>query len=98
MPIGSLFGANFSPHNWEVLAQSLCKKTEYFQYSPDIDRIVQNHSSLIDLAQLPKDNEKCPHLLVQAIADRINKGIIAEDKWGTTQNAITINDKLIADI
>ena len=55
MPIGSVFGANVVPHNWEVFAQSRCKKTEHLQSSLDLPTIVQNHSAIIDLIKLPKN-------------------------------------------
>ena len=58
IPIGSVFGANVSLQNWEVFLQSHWKKSEHFQYSPDLPVIVQKYSALTDLIKLPKDNDK----------------------------------------
>ena len=48
--IGSVFGASFSPHEWEVFAQSHCKAVEHFQSSPDLCIIAQNHSAIVDFS------------------------------------------------
>ena len=96
--IGSVFGANVSPHNWEAFVQSCCKKSEHLQSSLEFPAIAQKHSALIDLTKLPKDTEKCPHLLVKVIADRISKGIVADGKQGTAQSAILVDDSFLSDI
>ena len=79
IPIGLVFVSNFNPHNWEVFALSLCKKAEKCQSSPDLPAIAQKNC-LIDLTKLPRDDDKCPHLLVQPRADRINKGVATDSK------------------
>ena len=90
MRIGPVFGGNVSPHNWKVFPQSRCKKEEHLQFSSNLDKIVQKHSTLVDLTQLPKYAEKYPSL-VQAIAEKTNKGVITDGKWGPSQNSILID-------
>ena len=98
IPIVSVFGDNFSPHDWEVFAQSRCKKSEHLESSPDLPAISQKHSDLIDLIKLPKDTNKYPNILVQVKAYRINKGFISKVKRGPTQRAMLVRDNLLEDI
>ena len=52
----------------------------------------------MDLAKLPKDTDKLPHLMVQAITDSVNKVINENGKLGPTMNAMFVDDDLLADI
>ena len=97
MPFCSVLSANVSPHNWEIFAQSRCKKVEHLKHSPDLPTITQKHSAIIELMQLPNDNDTCTHLLVQATNDRINKDIFVNDERGPTQNAMLVDDNLLAE-
>ena len=54
-------------------------------------------SALVDLMNLPKGTEKCPHVLVQVTADKIKKGVIACGKRGPIQNAMLANENILAD-
>ena len=58
----------------------------------------QKYSALIDLSKLPKYANECPHLLVQATAYRINKGVVIDRKWGPTQSAMLTDDNSLAGI
>ena len=60
--------------------------------------IVCKHSAIVYLIKLPKDTEKFPHLLVQDVDDSFNKGLVSNGNRGPTQNAMFIDDNLIADI
>ena len=68
------------------------------QSSLCVPSMIQNHIILVNLIKLPKDSEKCQHLLVQATFDRIEKGILVNGKTGLTQNAALTEENLIADI
>ena len=59
---------------------------------------MKKHSALIDLIKLPKDTEKCPHVLVQLTANRINKGFLVNGERGSTQGAMFVDDSLIVDV
>ena len=96
MPTGSALGDSVSPHNWEALVKYRCNKVDHLQSSPDLDIILQKHSELINLVNVPKDAGKCLHLLVQAIAEKINKGVFAEGEQGLTQHDILVDDNLLA--
>ena len=58
IPIGSVFGANFSPHNWEVFAQSRCKKNGALLVLSGLTLNSTKPSALVDLIKLPKDTDK----------------------------------------
>ena len=85
MPIGSVVGAKLSPHDWEVFAQSCCKLAEHLQSSPDLPTIMHKHSTIVNLIKRPMHTEKCPHLLVHATADSINKGVDVDNTRGLTK-------------
>ena len=55
------------------------------------------NSALTDLIKLPKDDNECTHLLVQAMSYKINKGLIADSKRGPIQNTTFADDNLIVD-
>ena len=84
MTMFSVFGTNISSHEWEVFAQSFCKKLEHSYSSPYLESIARKHTALIDLVNLSKGTNECPHLIVQEIDDRINKGVIENSKRGAT--------------
>ena len=58
--------------------------------------MIQKHSTLIDLAKMLKDARKYSHLLVPVNTSRINKGAITNEKRGSTQNSMLVDDNLLA--
>ena len=98
MHIGSVFGTNVSPHNWEVFAHSLFKLAEHLHSSRDLPTIVHKHRAIVELIKIPKDIEKCPHLMVQATTDSINEGVNANGNRGPTKKAIFVDNNLLAGI
>ena len=72
-----VFGTNVSPHSWEAFTQSRCKLSEHLQSSWGLPTIVHKHSAIIDLIKLSKYTDKCPHLIVYATSDSVNKGVNA---------------------
>ena len=96
IPISSAFGANVIPQNGRCLHNSIAK----IGTLEVLTRLTYNsakNNALIDLMKLPKDDDKCPHLLAQEIVDRINKGIIVKGKRVPTQNSILADDNLLVD-
>ena len=59
---------------------------------------MQKQSALIDLIQLPKDVDKCSHLLFKATADSKIKGVITDGKRGIDQNDMFIDENPLSDI
>ena len=59
---------------------------------------MQKNSTIIDLIKLPKNTGKRPHLLERATVDIIDKGVIANGEIGSTQNAMFVDDNLLAEI
>ena len=96
--IVSVFSSNVSQHNWDVFAQSYYKKNGIIAVLNGLNFNSVKHRALIDLIKLLKDTKKCPYLLAQGTADRINKGIIANGKRGPTQSTMLEDDKLLVDI
>ena len=81
-----------------MFAQSSCKKAEHLQSLPNLDKILQKQSSLIDLIQLSKKLTNAPHLLVQEKTYRMNKGFITNGKRGPNKNAMVSDDNLLTEI
>ena len=75
MRIDSGFGANVSPHNWEVSSQSRCRLAEHLKSSRELPKILHKHSDIVDLIKLPKDTDKHSHLMVQATTNSVNVGV-----------------------
>ena len=74
------------------------KKTEHLQSSSGLSTIVQNHSTIIDLIKLTKYTDRFPHLLVQATADSVSKGFLANGKRRPTQNTMFADYNMLAEI
>ena len=96
MKIDSVFGLNTSPHNWQVLAECLYKKSECVYSFPDLDSMSQKQSALIDLVKLPKDTDECIYLLVPVISDRIKNDVVSDCKRVPTQNLMLIDENILA--
>ena len=81
MAIDSVFGHNASSHYCKVLENLTVKKVVHL---PHLDDIVKEYSALIAIIQIPKDFDKCPHLLAHVTDDMRNKGVIAYSNRGPT--------------
>ena len=98
VPLGSVFGSNVSPHNWEVIALSRTKLAEWLQKQPNIKEIEEKHKDLLNLIQFPEDIFHPPEEYVQDTPDSINKGVIENGIRLPTQHAMFVDDNLMADI
>lgn len=98
VPLGSTFGSNVSPHNWEVIALSRTKLAEWLQMQPNIREIEEKHKDLLNLIQFPEDTFQPKDEHVQATPDSINKGVIENGIRLPTQHAMFVDDNLMADI
>ena len=71
IPIGSLFGDNVIPQNWEVLAQYSCKKVENLQSSPNLKNIVKEKCSHRPCATSKRRRQITqPHSLGDSLQDK----------------------------
>ena len=97
VPIGSVFGSNASPCNWEVIALSRTKLAEWLQTQPNIKEIEEKHEDLLNLIKFPEDAFHPKEEFIQATPDSKNKGVIVDGVHLPTQNAMFVDDNLMAD-
>ena len=97
VPIGSVFGSNVSPHNWEVIALSRTKLSEWLQTQPNIREIEEKHKDLPDLIKFPDDVFSPREEFTQAAPDSKNKGVKEDGVRLPTQNVIFVDDTLMVD-
>ena len=98
VPIGTLFGVNASPNNWEVFVQARCKLVEHLQSSSNSAQIIHKHKELIDFIDLPLDTDKHHNLLMQATADQLNTRVFIDGLRVSTQNSMFVDDNLLAKV
>ena len=96
--IGTVFGANVGPHDWEVSAQARCKLAENLQSSPNLEQIIHKHKELTDLISLPLDTDKHPNLLVQVTSACLCPGVFIDKLRVLTQNAMFVDHNLLANV
>ena len=96
LPLGSVFGSNVSPHNWEVIALSRTKLAEWLQRQLNIREIAKKHKDLLNLIQFPEDVFQPKDGFVQATPDSINTGVIENGIRLPTQNVMFVDDNLMA--
>ena len=94
--LGSVFGSNVRPYNWEVIALSRTKLAEWIQIQPNIREIEDKNEDLLNLIQFPKHIFKPKDSFVQATLDSINTGVKENRIRLPTQNAIFVDDNLMA--
>ena len=81
-----------------MFAQAGCKLAEHLQSSPNLAQSIHKHKELTDLIGLPSDTDKHPNLLVQATADHLNPGAFIDGLRVSTQNAMFVDDNVLANI
>ena len=96
VPLGSVFGSNVSPHNWEVIALSRTKLSEWLQTQPNIKEIEEKYKDLLDLIKFPDEVFNPREEFTQATPDSKNKGVIEDGVRLPTQNVMFVDDNLIA--
>ena len=47
---------------------------------------------------IPSDTDKCPNLLVKAIADHLNTGVFIDGTRATTLRAMLVDESLLAEV
>ena len=97
IPLGSTFGSNVSPQEFEVIAKARVRKAEELQTLPCMKEIEERHKELINLIKFPADAFKCENKITPATADKVNKGVLLNGKRGPTKNTMFVDDNLMAD-
>ena len=98
VPLGSVFGSNVSPHNWEVIALARTKLAEWLQIQSNVKKIENKQKNLLDLIKFPEDVFHPKEYFTQDTPYSKNKGVMAEGVRLPTQNAMFIDDNLMADV
>ena len=80
VPLGSTFGSNVSPQEFEVIAKARVRKAEELQTLPCMGEIEERHKGLIQLIKFPKDAFLCENKITMATADNVNKGVFIDGK------------------
>ena len=87
-----------SHNNWEVIILSRTKLAEWHQIQPNIREIEDKYKDILNLIQFPEDIFKSKDSFMQATPDSINTGVIENGIRLATQNAMFVDNNLMANI